>query len=468
MSSSQPPLLENATRDLAAFAARLKFDDIPAAAVEHMKDCVLDSIGCCLHGVTLPWTRMVQEMVLAEGAAPVASIFGGGGKTSVSQAVLVNGTAGHAFELDDIHKESIVHPGSLALPVAVALAESAGKVSGRDLITAMVAGYEVGTRVGNAATMSLFLRGFHPQGTSGAFVAAATAGRMLGLNPEQMQHTLGIVGSQAGGLMAAQEGAMVKRFHCGRAAQSGVYSALLAQRGFTGITNVLEAPYGGYLSSLSDKPAPAKLTAGLGTVWETANVGYKPHASVTSIHTALDALADLMRENKLRADDVARVDAGLSHMTHVHCAWKYEAQGVTAAQMNLYYGLAVIALDGAAFVDQYREDRLRDPRIFDFISRIDARVDPEIETMGPAFRHAARVKVETRDGRALAREILHRRGSPENPLKPGDIEYKFRNVARSVLSPRRLERVVELCRTLDNQASTRELIELLAAPAGQE
>jgi len=261
MSSSQAPLLENATRDLAAFASRLKFEDIPRAVVEHMNDCVLDSIGCCLHGVTLPWTRKVQEMVLAEGALPAASIFGGGGRTSVSQAVLVNGTAGHAFELDDIHKESIIHPGSLAMPVAMALAESAGGASGRDLITATVAGYEVGTRVGNAATMSLFLRGFHPQGTSGAFVAAATAGRMLGLDPAQMQHTLGITGSQAGGLMAAQEGAMVKRFHCGRAAQSGVYSALLARRGFTGITNVLEAPYGGYLSSLSDKPAPARLTA---------------------------------------------------------------------------------------------------------------------------------------------------------------------------------------------------------------
>jgi 2-methylcitrate dehydratase PrpD len=382
--------------------------------------------------------------------------------------VLVNGTAGHAFELDDIHKESIVHPGSLATPVAVALAESTGKASGRDLITAMVAGYEVGARVGNAATMSLFLRGFHPQGTSGAFVAAATAGRMLGLDPLQMQHTLGIVGSQAGGLMAAQEGAMVKRFHCGRAAQSGVYSALLAQRGFTGITNVLEAPYGGYLSSLSDKPVPAKLTAGLGTVWETLNVGYKPHASVTSIHTALDALGDLMRENKLSADDISHVNAGLSHMTHVHCAWKYEAQGVTAAQMNLFYGMAVIALDGAAFVEQYREGRLRDPRILDFIGRVDAHVEPEIEAMGPAFRHAARVKVETRDKRTFAREILHRRGSPENPLKPADIEYKFRNVARGCLSQRRLERVVELCKTLDRQADLRELIAILAAPANQE
>jgi 2-methylcitrate dehydratase PrpD len=468
VSTAQAPLLENATRDLAAFASRLKFEDIPPVAVERMKDCVLDSIGCCLHGVTLPWTRKVQEMVLAEGGGPVASIFGGGGRTSVSQAVLVNGTAGHAFELDDIHKESIVHPGSLALPVAVALAESAGGASGRDLITAMVAGYEVGTRVGNAATMSLFLRGFHPQGTSGAFVAAATAGRMLGLDPGEMQHTLGIVGSQAGGLMAAQEGAMVKRFHCGRAAQSGVYSALLARRGFTGITNVLEAPYGGYLSSLSDKPVPAKLTAGLGTVWETANVGYKPHASVTSIHTALDALADLMSEQQLAADDIARVEAGLSHMTHVHCAWKYEAQGVTAAQMNLYYGLAVIALDGGAFVDQYREDRLHDPRILDFIGRIHASVDPAIEAMGPAFRHAARLKVETRDRRTYTREILHRRGSPENPLKPGDIEYKFRNVARGCLAPARLERVVEICKTLDRQTDTRELIAILAAPAGQE
>ena len=268
--------------------------------------------------------------------------------------------------------------------------------------------------------------------------------------------------------MAAQEGAMVKRFHSGRAAQSGVYSALLAKRGFTGITNVLEAPYGGYLSTHSDKPIPAKLTAGLGTVWETANVGYKPHASVTSIHTALDALADLMRENRIAADGIARVDAGLSHMTHVHCAWKYEAQGVTAAQMNLYYGLAVTALDGAAFVEQYREDRLRDPRIFDFIGRISARVDPEIEAMGPAFRHAARVKVETRDGRVFAREILHRRGSPENPLKPGDIEHKFRNVARGCLAPRRIERVIDLCKTLDKQSDVRELIGILAAPSGQE
>ncbi len=465
MSSSKPPLLENATRDLAQFAATLRFEDIPRAAVERIKLSVLDSIGCCLFGATLPWTRQVAALAQAEQAQPVAALMGTGRKSSVALAALVNGTAGHAFELDDIHKESIIHCGSLATPVALAFAEQQGGACGRDVITAMVAGYEVGTRVGNAATMSLFFRGFHPQGTSGVFVAAATAARALGLDAGQFQHALGIAGSQAGGLMAAQEGAMVKRFHSGRAAQSGVYSALLAKSGFTGITDVLEAPYGGYLSCYSNEPDAARLTAGLGTIWETLNVGYKPHASVTSIHTALDGLADIMTEHQLKADDIQKLETGLSPMTHLHCAWEYQAQGVTAAQMNLYYGLAVIACDGVAFTDQYREDRLHDPRIFDFIKRITAAVDPEIEQMGAAFRHAARVQVTTRDGRRFEKMSLHRRGSPEHPLNPQDLEYKFRHVVRSCLAPRHIERVIGLVQSLEQLASTQELIDILAAPA---
>jgi 2-methylcitrate dehydratase PrpD len=464
MNNAQSPLLPNATRDLAAFAAGLHYEDIPAEAVERIRLSVLDSIGCCVFGSTLPWTRKVAALVDSEGAQPVASFMGMGRKSSLALAALVNGTAGHAFELDDIHKESIVHAGSLATPVAFAFAERAGGAPGRDLVAAMVAGYEVGTRVGNAATMSLFFRGFHPQGTSGAFVAAATAARALDLAPEAFQHALGIVGSQAGGLMAAQEGAMVKRFHSGRAAQSGVYSALLAAIGFTGITDVLEAPYGGYLSSYSNEPNAARLTAGLGTTWETLNVGYKPHASVTSIHTALDGLAQIMREHGLNAGDIATLEAGLSPMTHVHCAWEYKAQGVTAAQMNLYYGLAVIALDGVAFTEQYREDRLTDPRILDFISRIRACVDPEIERMGAAFRHAARVKVTTRDGRTIETMKLDRRGSPENPLAPEEIEYKFRHVMRGCVPADRIERIVTLVRQLERLESTRELCELVAAP----
>jgi 2-methylcitrate dehydratase PrpD len=463
MSSSKPPLLADATRKLAGFAAGLRYEDLPSEVIERIKTSVLDSIGCCLFGATLPWTQRVQAMVEEEGAAPVASLFGIGRKTSVASAVLANATAGHAFELDDIHKESIVHAGSIAVPVALAFAEQSGSWTGRDLITASVAGYEIGTRVGNAATMSLFFRGFHPQGTSGVFVAAATAGKSLGLSADQMQHALGIAGSQAGGLMAAQEGAMVKRFHSGRAAQSGVYSALLAKKGFTGISDVLEAAYGGYLSSYSDAPNAARLTDGLGEVWETAKVGYKPHASVTSIHSALDALVHLMREQRLGPDDIAALQVGVSEMTFVHCAWEYKAQGVTAAQMNLYYGLAVIAHDGVAFVNQYREDRLNDPALLRFIARIEARADPEIDAMGAAFRHAAIVSLQTHDGRSFSHRILNRRGSPENPLAASEVEYKFRNVVESCLSTADIDSVVRLCARLETLDSVNELVALVAA-----
>jgi 2-methylcitrate dehydratase PrpD len=464
MSDTKPPLLKDATRDLAAFAAGVRYDDLPGEVIARIKTSVLDSVGCCLFGATLPWTRMVQAMVEAEGAAPVASLFGTGRKTSIAGAALLNATAGHAFELDDIHKESIVHPGSIALPVALAFAERDGNWSGRDLILAMATGYEIGTRVGNAATMSLFFRGFHPQGTSGVFVAAATAGKSLALDTGRMQHALGIAGSQAGGLMAAQEGAMVKRFHSGRAAQSGVYSAVLAERGFTGIVDVLEAAYGGYLASYADTPNPARLTDELGIVWEAAKVGYKPHASVTSIHSALDALAYLMNMHGLRADDIQSVDVGVSRMTHVHCAWEYKAQGVTAAQMNLYYGLAVIAHDGAAFVRQYREDRLADPRLLDFIERIHSHVDAEIDAMGPAFRHAATVSVRTRDGRTLSHQILNRRGSPESPLSADEVEHKFRNVVEACLRDADIDRIVSLVRGLESVDDVNELIALVASP----
>lgn len=257
---------------------------------------------------------------------------------------------------------------------------------------------------------------------------------------------------------------MVKRFHAGRAAQSGIYAAQLAARGFTGILDVLEAPYGGYLSSYSDQPNAARLTEGLGEDWEAAKVGYKPHASVTSIHAAMDALRAVMDEHRLQPGDVASVEVGVSHMTYVHCAWEYKAQGVTAAQMNLYYGLAVVALDGVAFVAQYREERLADPKILDIIGRIRAHEDGEIDAMGPAYRHAARVKVRTRDGRELAHEILHRRGSPENPLAAADVERKFRAVVEGCLAPGDVDRVVELVDGLDRLDDVRPLLDVLAAP----
>jgi 2-methylcitrate dehydratase PrpD len=448
---------ENATRDLATFAANLRYDDIPAPVIAHAKLCLLDSLGCGLFGAALPWTRMVSEMVVEEGSQPKSTIYGSSRRTSAANAALVNSTACHAYELDDIHKRSMFHPGSVAVPVALALAQSEGRVDGRGLLTALVAGYEVSTRIGMAAGMPMFFRGYHPQGALGVFTAAATAARILNLPPEQALHALGIAGTQTAGLMAAQEGSMVKRFHSGRSAQSGVYAGLLARKGFTGIVDVVEAGFGGFLSTLSGDPKPEHLIAGLGSVWETSNVGFKPYACVTSIHTALDGLRQIMKDHGLTADKIERVDAGVSQGTYVHCAWEYKAQGATAAQMNLYFGLGAIAVDGDAFVAQYKENRLADPAILKFIDRINAFPDPDIDKLGPEGRHAMRMKVVTYAGESFTACIEHRRGSPENAFTWDDMERKFRLLCAERTSDARASRIVDLVKRVDALQSVDEL-----------
>jgi len=464
MSSSLPPLLPHATRDLARFAVETRFADIPPAVIDRVKLSILDGLGVCLHGSTLPWTQKVRDVVLEDGGKPLASVWNSGVKVGLAGAVLVNSTAGHAFEMDDIHKESIVHPNSLAVPVALGLAETDPSITGRDIATALAVGYEIGLRIGNAATMSLFLNGFHPQGTSGAFVAAATAGKMLRLDGEQMQNALGIAGSMAAGLMAAQEGAMVKRLHAGRAAQGGLLAAQLAKRGFTGISDVVEAGYGGFLSSFSRTPNPSRLLEGIGDDWEAGKVGFKMYPNVTSIHAALDAMRSILIEEKLEAADIAEVHVGCGHMTFVHTAWRYRPAGVTAAQMNMYYGLSVMALKKDVTAADYGEADIASPRLLDFMPKIRIEEDAELEGRGPAFRHAARVRVQTTDGRSFAREILHRRGSPENPVMWGDIERKFSANIVGLLAPDAGEKLLDSCARLEELANVTAITDILAAP----
>jgi 2-methylcitrate dehydratase PrpD len=312
-----------------------------------------------------------------------------------------------------------------------------------------------------AGTHSHVHRGFHPQGTTGAFSAAGTAARLLRLSPEQTLHALAIGASQAAGLMAAQEGAMTKRFHSGRAAQSGVYGALLAERGFTGIENAIEAPFGGFLSSYADEADPGALTAGLGATWETLAIGFKPNPTVSCVQAPIKALGALMGENGLAAADIERVEVGCSTFTHKHSVWPYAGASVTEAQMNMAYALAVTAIDGAAFVEQYREDRIADRAILEFTKRVEAAVDPEIDAMGAEFRDAVRLTVHTADGRALERDLLYRPGSPEDPMTPAEIADKFVKLcAESPLAARAEEiaAAVDALEGLDDAAGLAKLL----------
>ncbi len=428
-----------ATKTLAEFAAQLEYEKIPNNILKYLKLLFLDGIGCCIHGNTLEWTKTLKEVVTNEEDVKECSLIGTNIKTSLLNAVLINSTAGHGFESDDIHRESILHPNSIIVPVAINVSEKIGNTNGKKFLTSVVAGYEVSTRIGSAAGTELLLRGFHPQGTHGTIAAAITAGKLMNFNTKQMTNAIGIAGSLGAGLMAAQEGAMVKRLHSGRAAQAGVLAAELSAKNFTGIQNIVEANYGGFLSSFSGKNDFARSTRNLFKEWECINTGIKPYASVTSIHSALDCLKNIMEKNNILAKDIKNIKAKISHPTYVHCAWNYKNHNITSAQMNIYYGLALIALEGELFVNQFSKDKISSPEILNFMKKITAEVDPKIEKLGHKFRHMASVEVVTKDNKKYSHTEKYRKGSPENPLTKEQILSKFKSLAAYALDDEKIE-----------------------------
>ena len=453
------------TRQLAEFGSTLRYEQLPAEVVARAKTSILDTIGCCLYGATLDSVRKLAAMVEEETPGGPAQVLGLPLRTAASNAALVNATSAHAFQLDEIHIGATLHPGAVSVPVVLALAES-GAYSGRDLITAIVAASEVGIRVGLACKGGMFARGYHNQGTTGVLVAAAAAGRLLGLEPQRMRHALGIAGSQAAGLMAVQEGAMAKGFQSGRAAQSGIYAAKLAALDYTGIPNVLEAPYGGFFSTLVGEYEPAELTAEFGTRWEILKTGFKPAPASNGSITAMAALDRIMREHGLTAADIKEVTAGVSTNTLHHCGWDYDpakVQGVLAAQMNLSYGMAVMALARRVTVEEFTEAKMRDPAVLDFIRRIKVELEPRYDAAGGKLRVACRARVLTRDGRQFEAEVLYRKGSFEDPMSADELERKFFDLSTKVATRAQAGEIAAAVAGIEKLDDVAELMNKLAA-----
>lgn len=438
------PSAKSATVTLAAFASSLQYSDIPAPVIEHAKLCLLDTVGCCIYGSTLAPVRKLLAMVLAEGAHPAASILGTNDRVSPSQAALVNATSPHAFQLDEVHTGATLHPGSVVIPAALALSDAAGGVAGKAFLAAMVAGYEVGIRVGLATRGAMFKRGYHNQGTTGTLAAAAAAARLLGLDAQATMHALGIGASQSAGLMAVQEGANAKAFHSGRASQSGVYAALLAQSGYTGIEHVLDVEYGGFFGTLVEGHDPTLLTDGLGTRWETLKVGFKASPASNGSITAMHTLERIMGEHALHADDIESICAHVSTNTLEHCGWPFDPadmKGVLAAQMSVRYGLAAMALDGKATPAQYDERRITSKDIVAFLPRLDVRAWPDYDK-DPALRLACRLEVRARTGATYTAETLYRPGGAEDPMSTEALRRKFMMLTADVVSEASAARIV--------------------------
>jgi 2-methylcitrate dehydratase PrpD len=277
------------------------------------------------------------------------------------------------------------------------------------------------------------LSGFHPTGTVGTLCSAAASAKVLGLDETRSLHALAIGATQAAGLYcASKSGAMVKRMHAGRAAQSGVIAALLAAEGFTGSDRVLEDENGGFMATLADGRDLEPLVSDLGKRWYTSEVGFKAYAACASAHTIVDALDELMQQG-LRAEDVGRVLIRLSRIGMNNVGWHYHPNGIVAAQMNAQFTAATKLLHGDAFVDQYTEASCVDPRTLALIERISVEHDPDLDLGGAAMRHAAKVQVHLRNGATLRQHVEQRRGSSARPLTETEVLAKFERLACHVV-----------------------------------
>ncbi len=419
------------TAQLATFAAQLRFADIPTPVVRKTEDLLVDWFGSALAGKGARPVETIARFAASMGPAyavdhpGAAEVLINRSFTSPYFAAMANAAASHVAEQDDVHNGSVFHPATVVFPVAVALAQSLGR-SGAELLTAAVAGYEVGIRVGEFLGRSHY-KVFHTTGTAGTLAAAATAGSLLRLDAAQMQHALGSAGTQSAGLWEfLRTAADSKQLHTAHAAAAGLMSAMLAQDGFTGAAQILEGPQGMGAGMSSDADA-TKLTAGLGERWATVETSFKFHASCRHTHPAADALLSVMLAHNLKPDDLERV------VTHVHQGAIDVLGPVThpstvhQSKFSMGTVLALVARFGHAGLVEF-DQHFADSSTQNLRDRISMVLDAEVDGAYPQ-RWIGKVTVHTRDGRVLAGRVDEPKGDPGNTLNREELTAKAQRLA---------------------------------------
>ncbi len=452
------------TRKLAEFATNLKLRDVPDEVIVRAKGIILDGLGCGLFGANLPWTRKLAGLVKRlEPHGGHASIWARGETASATSAALINGTMIQGYELDDANPATI-HSCAAILPAVFAAGEYVGaaRVTGEQLLTAVIAGFEVGPRVGLCMNGNrLLINGWHTPGIFAPFPAAIAAGRVLGLDSDQAYHALGIAGPQAAGLMAAQFGSMVKRMLVGKGSQSGLYAALLAADGFTGIEDVFEEEFGGYCTTFTqstDQFDLTELTSELGTRWETMRIAIKHHACVGTNQSTLDALDELMMETGLQASDIDEITIAVTQSALSHSHWSpYVPGDLTAAQMHMGFCVAMKLIDGEVFVDQMTESNIGRPALVAFANRVNVVRDEAREEKGRPYARGASVNIVLKNGKTLNKTVDFFLGSYLRPMTSAQMSAKYRRLASRTLSPEKVAAIENTVWNLEQAASLTEL-----------
>ncbi|HEY8417910.1 MAG TPA: MmgE/PrpD family protein [Limnochordales bacterium] len=447
-SATLPPSL---ARRLADWLVSLRHTPLPPRTAERMRAALLDAVGAGIYGTTTPWARAVIDWATELPLETGATVWGANGRRArPADAALANGTSIHSFELDDYHNAKL-HPGAAVVPAALAVAEVV-RPSGRELLKALAAGYEVMIRTSLALDPGAAkMRGWHLTGVCGPFGAAAAAAYLLGLDADQTTWALGLAGTQGAGLFAFNaDGAMSKRLHPGRAAHAGVLAAQLAARGFTGPAYIYEADDGGFLRAHSDQARAERLLENLGTVFHADAINFKPYSCCGSVHSSIDAALRLRERLGGPPAPGQRVRVGMSQVLAVQCGFDYYPSTVLFAQMSLRYCVAAALVDGAALPPQFTPERIRDPQLVQLAAAMELIHDPELDRIYPTH-FAGWVEVETSGGR-LRVDVLDPTGSSANPMTLEQLKHKFRYVVGAVLPPERVQRLEEALLSVDQMA----------------
>ncbi len=454
----------NESLELARFASELRYEKLPREVVAKAKDLILDQIGIMMGVSTMPWSRIIFDYVKDWGdSKPEATVAHYGYKTKAENAVFANASFGHGFEIDDLYVRGSSHPGCVTVPSALAMAEREG-ASGKDVILAVVAGYEVTGRINTTITPSSQLRGFHSAtSVSGTFGAAAAAGRILGFDTDLMLNAIAIAGSHSAGVTEYdQGGGSVKRMHAGMAAHGGVRSALLAQKGLTGPGTIIEGKHG-FCHSFADEYDLSHITDKLGTEYPVVmGSGFKAYCACAGMHSGIDALRELKARYTFRADDVAEIVMGTNRRSIHHVEAK--PVDITSAQFSAAFGLALTMIRGSNGFKDYTDETVHDRNILKLADKIKMEVDRECDSEYPKTR-AARVTVTLKNGEKLATKVDYCKGTPQNPMTRDEFEGKFRGLAASVADRERIDQILKTVYALDEQKDVSALIKLMSSPA---
>jgi 2-methylcitrate dehydratase PrpD len=445
------------SKTIAQYIAATTYEDLPEDVIHFTKLCILDYFGSAFAGSSKPPIKMIEAFVREMGGEEQATLVTGG-KTSVMNAALVNGAASHIVELDDIHKSSIIHAATVVIPAALAIAEWK-RLSGKDLITAVVIGYEVCYRIGEAVSPSHYYY-WHNTATCGTFGAAAATAKLFDLTVEEMIHSLGNAGTQAAGLWEfIEDGAMTKQLHPGKAAMNGVMSTMLAKKGFTGAQRILEGNRG-FFEAMSEQYDASKITAGLGEEFKIMENSFKVHASCRHTHHAMDLMVELANGRTLSLKDIDQITVK-TYQVAINITDNDEPDTVYAAKFSLQYCVALALLTGQGDLDAFSEKALWNDDIRSLMKKIDVQVDQTIDQMYPE-KWGAEVEILLNSGETMLTETDFPKGDPENAVTADDLMQKYMKLAKKLPEAERrsfADKVMEL-ESITNVEELMESIEI--------